>query len=92
MTSTIAGSILAIGNDLIPEIRRPVASIKTPPQAVKSFNISGVVSGMIKDALKNKTNSTIIWGIQTVQVINPRLAAKMAAVKKSRMDLENKIA
>ena len=91
MTSTMAGSIFAMGNDLIPEIRRPVASIKMPPHAVKSLSISFVVMGMIKEALRNSVKSTINWGTHTVHVINPRLAAKIPAVKKSRIDLENRI-
>lgn len=84
----MAGSILATGKDFIPEIRKPVASIRIPPQAVKSFSISFVVSGRIKTALRNKIKKMMNCGIQTRQTINPRLAPKIAAVKKSRIDLE----
>ena len=45
MTRIIAGIISAIGKFLILTIRKPVAKIRNPPQALKSLIIAGVVSG-----------------------------------------------
>ena len=48
MTRIMAGIISAIGNIFSFTIRKPVASIRKPPQALKSAIISGVVSGTMK--------------------------------------------
>jgi len=78
---TIAGSILAIGKDLIPLILSPVASIKIPPLALKSASISGVVIGIMTEAPKNKTINTTNWGIKMAETIYPNEAAKIVAAK-----------
>lgn len=52
MTSNNAGIMLATGNCLMPQIRKPVASMISPPQAEKSASMSAVVSGMISVAPK----------------------------------------
>lgn len=50
MASTNAGSRLATGNGLMPQMRKPVASMMTPPTAEKSAIIAGVVMGRIQPA------------------------------------------
>lgn len=54
ITSIIAGTISTTGNILSFKILNPAATIKKPPQALKSLIISGVVNGTIKPAVKNK--------------------------------------
>ena len=59
ITKIIAGSMSAIGNILIFAIRNPVAIIRIPPQALKSAIISGVVSGNIIFAHRNRIKKII---------------------------------
>jgi hypothetical protein len=62
ITKSIAGIISAVGNILTLIMRNPVASIKNPPQALKSKIMDGVVKGKIKTAIRNrkkKTGSTL---------------------------------
>ena len=50
MASTMAGIISATGNIFTRIIRKPVARRRTPPQALKSLIMTGVVSGKIRPA------------------------------------------
>lgn len=88
MINTIAGIISAVGKFFSFTIRNPVASIRNPPQALKSLIIPGVVSGKIAVAAKNRIRKIITCGIAIIHTTIPKLHAKMAAVNKSRMDLE----
>lgn len=91
MAGIMSGIMSAIGNIFNLNIRKPVASIKNPPQALKSKIISGVVKGKINLASKNKRNKRINCGIAITETTYPTLQAKIAAVKKSKIDLEIKI-
>ena len=91
ITRTIAGIISAIGNIFSLTIRKPVASIKKPPQALKSAIISGVVNGTMKDDRKKRQQKIINCGTATNETTYPKLQAKIAAVKKSKIDLEIRI-
>ena len=53
ITKIIAGIISTTGNIFNFSILNPAATIKKPPQALKSAIISGVVNGTIKLADKN---------------------------------------
>lgn len=88
MISTMAGIISAIGKFFSFTIRKPVASIRKPPQALKSLIIVGVVSGKIAVAAKNRIRKIINCGIATIHTTIPRLHAKIAAVNRSRIDLD----
>ena len=50
--STIAGIMSAVGKFFSFTIRKPVASIRNPPQALKSLIMPGVVSGKIAVAAR----------------------------------------
>ena len=91
ITRTIAGIISAVGNILTRIIRKPVATIKKPPQALKSAIISGVVNGTMIPASKKRAVKMTNCGIAIKETTKPRLQAKMAAVKKSRIDFEIRI-
>ena len=65
MASTMAGIMSAMGNDLILVIRRPVATIRKPPQALKSAIMSGVVMGRMPLAPKNRARKITSWGSAT---------------------------
>ncbi len=91
ITSISEGSILAVGKARIPHRRKPVASIMMPPQAVKSAIIDGLINAMIKVAAKNRITKTISWGIKITVMIYPSVEAKIAAVKKSRIDLVSRM-
>ena len=86
ITNIIAGTISTTGNILSFNILNPAATIKKPPQALKSLIISGVVSGTINPADKNKNVKITNCGTAISETIYPRLQAKIAAVKKSRID------
>ena len=90
ITITIAGIISAIGNSLTLIILNPVAIIKKPAQALKSLIIAGVVNGKINFAHKNKIKKITNCGMAITDTTYPKLQAKIAAVKKSRIDLEIK--
>ena len=62
-----------------------------PPQAVKSAIIDGLINAMIKVAAKNRITKTISWGIKITVMIYPSVEAKIAAVKKSRIDLVSRM-
>ena len=88
MISTIAGIISAVGKFFSFTIRNPVASIRNPPQALKSLIIPVLSAG--KSPLPQKQNQEIITcGIAIMHTTIPRLHAKIAAVNKSRIDLES---
>ena len=53
ITKIIEGIISAIGNIFRRSILKPVATIKNPPQALKSAIILGVENGIMKRASKN---------------------------------------
>ena len=59
MISTIAGIMSAVGKFFSFTIRKPVASIRNPPQALKSLIMPGVVSGKIAVAAKNRIRKII---------------------------------
>jgi hypothetical protein len=59
ITKSIAGIISAVGNILTLIMRNPVASIKNPPQALKSKIMDGVVKGKIKTAIRNRKKKII---------------------------------
>ena len=61
----MAGIISAIGNIFSFTIRKPVASIRKPPQALKSAIISGVVSGTMKADKKKRQQKMINYGMAT---------------------------
>ena len=65
MTRIMAGIISAIGNIFSFTIRKPVASIRKPPQALKSAIISGVVSGTMKADKKKSQQKMINCGMAT---------------------------
>ena len=65
MTRIMAGIMLAIGNIFSLTIRKPVASIRKPPQALKSAIISGVVSGTMKADKKKRQQKMINCGMAT---------------------------
>jgi len=54
MTMIIAGIISAVGKFFSFTMRKPVASIKKPPQALKSLIMTGVVRGNMMLAPKNR--------------------------------------
>ena len=82
----MAGTISTTGNILSFKILNPAATIKKPPHALKSLIISGVVSGTINPADKNNNVKITNCGTAISETIYPRLQAKIAAVKKSRID------
>ena len=88
MISTIAGIMSAVGKFFSFTIRKPIASIRNPPQALKSLIMPGVVSGKIAVAAKNRIRKIITYGMAIIHTTIPRLQAKIAAVNKSRIDLE----
>lgn len=88
MISTIAGIMSAVGKFFSFTIRKPVASIRNPPQALKSLIMPGVVSGKIAVAAKNRIRKIITCGMAIIHTTIPRLQAKIAAVNKSRIDFE----
>ena len=45
MAKIMAGIMSAVGNIFNLIMRNPVATIRRPPQALKSFTMAGVVSG-----------------------------------------------
>ena len=59
MISTIAGIISAVGKFFSFTIRNPVASIRKPPQALKSLIMPGVVNGKIAVAAKKSIRKMI---------------------------------
>ena len=71
-------------------ILNPAATIKKPPQALKSAIISGVVNGTIKLADKNNVVKITNCGTAISETIYPKLHANIAAVKKSKIDLSYK--
>ena len=77
----MAGIISAIGKFFSLIILNPVANIKNPPHALKSIIISGVVSGKIIPAHKNKTKKIKNCGIEIIETTYPKLHANIAAVK-----------
>ena len=87
----MAGIISAIGKFFSLIILNPVANIKNPPHALKSIIISGVVSGKIIPAHKNKTKKIKNCGIEIIETTYPKLHANIAAVKKSKIDLDIRI-
>ena len=50
MMMSMDGSMLITGKILMPHMRSPVATKMTPPQAVKSLSIPGVMYGARKAA------------------------------------------
>ncbi len=84
----MVGILAAEGKSLILAIQNPVANIKNPPQALKSAIISGVVSGRMNFANKNRLEKMTNWGRAIVETTKPRLAGKIVAENKSRIDLE----
>lgn len=80
-----------MGKAFIPLMRKPAANIMIPPKAVKSASIVGVVRGMIEVALENNIINTTNWGIAMSATKNPKVVAKMPAVKKSNMDFVSNI-
>lgn len=91
ITSIMAGIISAVGRFFIFIIRKPVASIRKPPQALKSSIITGEVIGKIIPAHKNKRKKIRNCGIAISDTTYPKLLAKIAAVKKSRIDFETRM-
>ena len=87
ITSSSEGSMFAVGKARIPQSRKPVANMTMPPQAVKSAIIDGVINTIIKLAAKKRIANTISWGTKITAMIYPSAEAKIAAVKKSRIDL-----
>lgn len=60
ITKSIAGIMSAVGNILTLIIRKPVASIRKPPQALKSRIMAGVVKGKTTVATKiNRKNEEL---------------------------------
>ena len=86
--NNMVGILAAEGKSLILAIQNPVANIKNPPQALKSAIISGVVSGRMNFANKNRLEKMTNWGRAIVETTKPRLAAKIVAENRSRIDLE----
>ena len=72
-------------------IRNPVANIIIPPQALKSANIAGLVKGKICVPNKYNEKNVINCGTATNETTYPTLQAKIAAVKKSKIDFAIKI-
>lgn len=91
MITSIIGIISAVGNIFILAILNPLASINTPPVALKSRIISGVVNGTITCASEKITIKIINCGTAIKLTTAPKLAPKMKAQKKSRIDFEIKI-
>lgn len=87
MTRSMEGIMSAVGNIFTLIIRKPVASIKTPPQALKSKIMSGVVKGKMNFAIKKSAKKITNWGKAITETTKPKLQAKIAAVKKSKIDL-----
>ena len=54
ITIIMAGIMSAVGNILTRIIRKPVATMRKPPQALKSAIISGVVNGTMTPASKKR--------------------------------------
>lgn len=67
ITKIIAGIISAIGNILSFTILKPVASIKNPPQALKSEIIDGDVNGKMKRASKKRITKMMNCGIAIME-------------------------
>ncbi|KLY14293.1 hypothetical protein SK88_01600 [Klebsiella oxytoca] len=91
MTMIRPGSKLATGNDLIPQILKPVTNIINPPNPEKSATISGVSIGIIDCPIKSRIIWTINCGIAIVATERPSRVAKIPAVRISRNDLVNSI-
>ena len=72
-------------------MRKPVAISKTPPQALKSPIISGVVRGKMIPARKNSSRKIRHWGIAINATIIPILQEKIIAVGRSRIDFASRI-
>lgn len=67
ITKIIAGIISAIGNILSFTILKPVASIKNPPQALKSEIIDVDVNGKMKRASKKRITKMMNCGIAIME-------------------------
>ena len=91
MTRTMAGIMSAVGNAFSCMILKPVASMRKPPQALKSLIIAGVVSGKITPASRYSRIMITNWGMPTRETDLPSEQAKIMAVKKSRKDLAIRI-
>ena len=91
ITRIIAGSISAMGNILTLIIRKPVASIRKPPQALKSLIMEGVVWGMITPPSENRMKKRINCGMAMAETTSPSVQAKIRAVKRSRIDFEKRM-
>lgn len=81
IASNSAGSIFTTGNILIPHTRKPVATSSSPPTALKSPIIAGVVSGRIRVAQAASVNWIINIGAQIAETAMPSEQAKIMAVK-----------
>ena len=91
ITRIMAGIISAIGNILTFIIRNPVASMINPPHALKSLIISGVVSGKITPAMKNRRRNIINCGMAMIATTIPSVHAKIRAVNKSNIDFDKRM-
>jgi hypothetical protein len=83
----MAGTISVIENFFILSIRKPVATRINPPQALKSLIIDDSIhtEGILPER-KNNSKKMIPCGIAIKETAVPREQAKIAAVKKSRID------
>ena len=75
---------MAIEMLLISLILNPVASIKIPPQAVKSPMIVGFVSGIITTAMQYSISNIKNWGMQRNATNIPSEALNIIEVNKSK--------
>ena len=63
MTIIMAGIMSAVGKSFNPRMRKPVAIMRKPPQALKSLIMSGVVRGRINLASRKRMKKMINCGI-----------------------------
>ena len=71
-----AGSMLRMGNCMMPQVRSPVASMMNPPQPEKLSSRKGVAYCPTKPAERRMMHWTRNWGTQRIPMMAPVLAAK----------------
>ena len=89
-TRTSACSILPMGYCRMPAIRKPVAKMSTPPQAMKSPSMVSEIRGINSPALQKSNSINTSWGKAMMLTMCRRLMAKIMAVKKSITALASK--
>lgn len=86
MTRTIAGIISAIGKSSSFTIRKPVANMMNPPQALKSLIMDGLVSGTMMPASRYRANRITNCGTAIRETLFSSVQAKIIAAAQKELD------